>query len=809
MKKGLLITFFILIGCNAFAGLKGFSTPSPETVLFETDGNEKISVRLCSSKIVRIQYSFDGSFPTEYPTPAVVNDNLAPVQANVSESESMYELYTADLRITLDKDPVMIRIYNAYQKVLLETAPEAFSKDGEAINASFILPRDEHFFGLGEKGGTLDRRGGTFRMWNSDKPGYEVDEDPLYKSIPFYLSTRGYGLFFDNSWKSSFDFGDSRKDRTTIQSDGGDLNFYIVAGEDFKDILKGYIQLTGNPVMPPKWALGFSVCRGLLTNEQLTREIATKLRSNNIPCDVIYQDIGWTEYLQSFTWTNKYDNPAKMLCDLHNMGFHVVVSQDPVISRTNTVQFAQGENLGLYAKDRRNGKTYDMPWPWGGNCAVVDFTNPAAAGWWGDWQQKAINDGVDGFWTDMGEPAWCNEEATDRLNIEHYAGSHAKIHNVYGLYWDRVVTTEFEKRNPDKRLFQMTRAGFSGLQRYTFSWTGDCGNTRNVTDSWENLAYQIPMMLSAGLGGIPFITGDITGYCGSIDDYQAASEIYIRWMQFGLFTPLSRSHHEGNTAVEPWEFGPLAVDCARKCIELKYSLMPYIYTYAREAYDTGMPLMRAMFLEFPFDKECRKQDFQFMFGKELLVAPVVEQGATSRTLYLPKGKWYDWYDPTCVLTGGKEIEVEAKIDRAPLFVRSASIVPTVVPGQNTEEMTTSDLILNIFPETEKTASFTLYEDDGVSLQYKDNCCSKRTFTCSQTVDNQIVINISEREKLGGYQECETYGKIHFRVLVKEKPKFVKIDGVKQKFSFDKSRQVLEISVPDNGTSFSVVISGSR
>ena len=512
-------------------------------------------------------------------------------------------------------------------------------------------------------------------MWNSDKPCYCIDEDPLYKSIPFFMSSRRYGIFFDNSWRTTFDF--SGRDSYSFEADGGAMVYYIIAGEDYKDILRQYVDLTGHPVMPPMWALGFSQCRGLYTWQDQALEVGRKFRSLGSPCDVIYQDIGWTQYLQDFTWReDHYSNPRAMLDTLHAMGFHMVISQDPVISQRNTLQWRQADSLGLLAKDIRTGRSYDMPWPWGGRCGVVDFTNPAAAAWWGDWQQKPIDDGVDGFWTDMGEPAWSNEEEKDRLFMQHYAGPHAAVHNMYGLYWDRVVTEEFNRRNPDRRLFQMTRAAFAGMQRYTFSWTGDSGDARRMADSWEQFAYQIPMMLSAGLGGVPFITGDITGYCGSIDDYVEAAELYVRWMQFGLFTPLSRAHHEGDTAVEPWMFPPSAMEAAKKAIELKYTLLPYIYTCAREAFDTGMPLMRAMFLEFPEDRECRRTDMQFMFGGSLLVAPVVEKGARTREVYLPRGRWYDWYDGT-VYEGGRYVTVPAPLDKTPVLVKEGSMVPTI------------------------------------------------------------------------------------------------------------------------------------
>jgi len=704
--------------------------------VFSLDNDAKVMLRFCSPTMVRVEYAFDGSFLNAYPTPAVVDDQLEPMNIDIHEDGTGYEVFTGAVRVCVDKNPFAIRMYDAYQRMLAADVPGGYYKEGDRIICTKRMDRRESFFGLGEKGGLMERRGGLFTMWNSDKPCYAVDEDPLYKSIPFFMSSRGYGLFFDNSWKSTFDF--TKRDSYTVEADGGAMVYYLFAGEDYKSLLQQYIALTGRPVMPPLWALGFSQCRGLYTYEKQALEVGRTFRELEIPCDIIYQDIGWTQYLQDFIWKEEnYSNPRAMLDSLHSLGFHVIVSQDPVISQRNTVQWEEADRLGLFAKDKRTGKSYDMPWPWGGRCGVVDFTHPDAAAWWGAYQQRAIDDGVDGFWTDMGEPAWSNEDEPDRLNMVHVAGEHAAIHNVYGLYWDRVVTEEYNRRNPDKRLFQMTRAAFSGMQRYCFSWTGDSGSAKAMTDSWEQFAYQIPMMLSAGLGGIPFITGDITGYCGPIESYTEASELYVRWMQFGLFTPLSRAHHEGNTAVEPWQFTDDAIQAARKAIELKYTLLPYIYTCAREAYDTGLPLMRAMFLEFPKDRECLRTDMQFMFGSSLLVAPVYEEGARTREVYLPKGKWYDWYDGT-VYEGGHYVTVNAPLDRIPLFVRAGSIIPTAPVRQHTGENTDYPLTYRIYPNGEKAFSYELYEDDGTSLGYQRGEFARTRIECSLAGETLLI-----------------------------------------------------------------------
>ncbi|WP_206733577.1 TIM-barrel domain-containing protein [Flavobacterium sp. YO12] len=501
--------------------------------------------------------------------------------------------------------------------------------------------------------------------------------------------------------------------------------------------------------MPPKWALGFSQCRGDYTREDQAREIAAEFRKRKIPCDIIYQDIGWTEGLQDFDWRkNNYTNPKGMVKDLSDMGFKMIVSQDPVISQANQKQWKEADALGHLVKDIRTGKSYDMPWPWGGNCGVVDFTKPEVADWWGSYQQKPLNDGVRGFWTDMGEPAWSNEDAVDRLNMKHHLGMHNEIHNVYGFTWDKVVTEQFYKHNPNKRIFQMTRSAYAGLQRYTFGWSGDSGNGSNVLDGWKQMVNQIPVGLSAGMGLIPFWTCDISGYCGDIKDYDAMAELYVRWLQFGVFTPLSRAHHEGGNAVEPWKFGTEAENISRKSIEMKYRLFPYLYTYAREAHDTGLPIMRALLLEYPNDKETFKLNGQFLVGKELLVAPVVEQGAVTKEVYLPEGEWIDFNNGKTKYKGEQWITVDAPLNTIPVFVKKGSIIPQMPVMQYIDEKKVYPVTFEIFPANiNKETSFVFYEDDGESRDYERDVFCK-TKISSKATNEDIKITIGERESKG-------------------------------------------------------------
>ena len=778
-------------------------TQDGRCVNFTLNDGSAIQLRLCSPSVIRIWNSPDGKFERENASFAVVNEDLQDIgDLIVNEQNACYEIFTEKLRIRVNKAPFSLQIFDKYQKLLFsDHADKGHVSEGKRKVEYKTLRRDEHFFGLGEKTGKLDRRGETYKMWNSDKPCYSTMEDPLYKSIPFFMSSYRYGIFLDNTYKTEFKFGTESRDYYSFEAPDGEMIYYFIFGKDYKEIMTQYIGLTGKPIMPPRWALGFAQCRGLLTREDLTYEIARGYRERGIPCDIIYQDIGWTQHLQDFNWRKgNYKNPRKMLADLDSMGFKVILSQDPVISQGNKAQWAEADSLGYFVKDVTTGKSYDMPWPWGGNCGVVDFTIPEVADWWGAYQQKPLDDGAAGFWTDMGEPAWSNEESPERLVMKHHLGMHDEIHNVYGLTWDKVVKEQFEKRNPDKRVFQMTRAAYAGLQRYTFGWTGDSGCADDVTKGWAQMAGQIPVLLSAGLGVIPFTTTDISGYCGEIDDYPAMAELFTRWIQLGAFNPLSRIHHEGNNAVEPWLFGEEAERNAKAAIELKYSLLPYIYTYAREAHELGLPIMRPMVMEFPMDTETYSLDTQFMFGEEMLVAPVVKKSARSRNLYLPEGIWIDFNDKKSEFSGEQWMTVDAPLSKIPIFVRKGSIIPRMPVMNYTREQETYPITFEVFPAIEgESADFCLYEDDGEDLGYLRGEFLSTPVSC-RTLTEGYEIEIGERDgsgyKIAGERE------FIFRIYTDALPKAVTIDGVKAKknkiWSADKKAGECTMHIADDG-----------
>ncbi|MBD1433517.1 DUF4968 domain-containing protein [Sphingobacterium sp. DN00404] len=756
-------------GCSSY-------TIDGNVVTFHGDAGAKLQLKFNSSSMVRIWFDPTGELKRSNPSFAVINEGLEDVgEISVNDEPSSYEIYTAKLRVRLHKKDMQLLIYDKWQKLIFSDYQDrGHEVDGTRIVAHKVLRSDENIFGLGEKTGPLNRRGRAYKMWNSDRPCYSAQEDPLYKSIPFFMSSYNYGVFLDNTYKTEFKFGTESDEFYSFEAPDGAFIYYFIYGKDYKDIQAQYIALTGKPIMPPKWAFGFAQSRGLYTREDQALEIATEFRKRQIPIDIIYQDIGWTQWLQDFEWRKgNYENPKAMLEELKQNGFKMILSQDPVISQANKKQWEEADAKGFFVKDSRTGKSYDMPWPWGGNCGVVDFTIPEVADWWGEQQQKPLADGAHGFWTDMGEPAWSNEEDADRLYMQHHIGMHDEIHNVYGLTWDKVVKEQFEKHNPNKRVFQMTRAAYAGLQRYTFGWSGDSGNGADVLQGWGQFANQVAVGISAGLGGIPFWTTDISGYCGDITDYPAMAELYTRWMQFGIFNPLSRAHHEGDNAVEPWLFGEVAEKNAKAAIELKYQLFPYLYTYGRQAYDTGLPILRGLFMEYPDDEQAVKVEDQFIFGQELLVAPVLKKGERVKRLYLPEGEWIDFHDKKTVYFGGERIAYRAPLNVIPMFVKKGSIVPMMPVMQYIHEREDYPLYMHIFPNYEgEQASFTVYEDDGESLDYQNNVSSQTGFICI-TTDTGYTMEVTPQDK--GYMPAKGRN-IVLRFHIEQTPAAVKVDG---------------------------------
>ncbi len=619
-----------------------------------------------------------------------------------------------DLTVKILKSPVRISFLTPNGEVInQDDSSKGMSWDGKQVRVWKSMPEQELYYGFGEKTGRLERRGLAMTNWNYDIPAYTPATDPIYHSIPFFLGMKSgkfYGIFFDNTYRTSFDMGKESERYYSFGAEDGILDYYFFYGPGPKKVIERFTELTGRMNLPPKWAIGYQQCRWSYYPESKVRDIAANFRKRGIPCDVIYLDIDYMEGFRCFTWNKEnFPDPAKMVADLAKDGFKIVTIIDPGIKHdTSYWVYKEGLKGNHFVLNPDSSLFLGPVWP--GICAFPDFANTKTRSWWGTLYKDLVNTGIKGFWNDMNEPSVFDVPTKTfpldtRHNIDGVVSTHAEIHNVYGMQMARGTYEGVRRLRPNERPFVLTRAGYAGTQRYSAAWTGD-----NVS-SWEHLAMAIPISLNFGLSGQPFVGPDIGGFIGS-----PTGEMYTRWLQYGVFLPLCRSHSvTGSINKEPWAFGEEFEKINKKFIELRYQLMPFLYTEFYKASISGVPIMRPLLLEFPDDKTTYRIDTQFMVGENILVSPVMEAGSTSRWMYLPNGDWFDFWTRE-KFAGGKWIDAKAPIDQLPIFIRAGAVIPMQQIVQFTDQAPVDPLTFEIFPSTE--AKGICYEDDGISFDFQ-------------------------------------------------------------------------------------------
>ncbi|HEX9160733.1 MAG TPA: glycoside hydrolase family 31 protein [Thermoanaerobaculia bacterium] len=696
---------------------------------------------------------------------AVVNRELGDPHATFTTDAAHSTITTGALRVSIQNAPFRVAFATSGGQSLDEDdAQRGIAFSGVATRVSKRLRDDEHVYGLGEKTGPLDKRGWklggySYTMWNSDTFGYNSSTDPIYVSVPFYIVLRkgvAYGVFLDNTFRSNFDIGHQSQGVLSFGADGGALDYYFIYGPEPKKIIERYTTLTGRMPLPPLWSLGYHQCRYSYYPEQKVRFIAENFRMRQIPADTIWLDIHYQDKYKPFTWDPKrFPDPARMIGDLRKEGFRVVTIVDPHPKKEAGYKpYDSGYAADAFVKNpdgtiyqapvwpsrAEDGDTPDWSKPSGAPSVFPDFSKPSARAWWGSLYADLLNAGVAGIWNDMNEPAvFDTPTGTMPLDVRHdnegAPTTHREIHNVYGMLMSRSTYEGLMKLRPNERPFILSRASFAGGQRYSALWPGD--NTSN----WAHLQQSIPTLLGLGLSGFPFVGSDIGGFAGT-----PTAELFTRWLQAGVFYPFMRDHTMfGSPDQEPWSFGTEYEAINRRAIELRYELLPYIYSSMREASESGVPAMRPLLLDYPEDERTYGIDDEFLFGSDLLVAPVLEQGAASRGVYLPPGAWYDgWTDQR--YEGGKGIEIPVTIASIPMFVRAGAFVFSQPLVQSTNEMPASALEVRLYPGP--PSERLLYEDEGNGFAYQRGVFARRRFS-SRADGSALVVNVSAPE--GSYR----------------------------------------------------------
>jgi alpha-glucosidase len=824
------VFFGLFLSVTAGAQSKPESAPSNSTISNFRNGMEIQNASLheevsaLRDDVLRIRV-WRGEVPPEDASWAVLSEaRHASVPVAREDVGDQLGFRTSALRVAIDRQTLEITIRNLAGEILQEDA-RPIRYDGDAFRIYKAMPLDEHYFGLGDKTGPLDRRNEAFTLWNTDAYRFQESSDPLYKSIPYfmaYCAGRASGVLLDNTFRSSFDFGKESPKAYSFGAVAGPIDYYYFYGPDPKHVVETYAWLTGKAPLPPLWSLGFQQSRYSYSPQSRVLEIANRLRADRIPSDAIYLDIDYQEKNRPFTVDRSaFPDLPGMIAQLKAENFHLVMITDLHIANYPEPSYPPydtgiaGDNFVKNA----DGSIYSgIAWP--GRSIFPDFTRQQTRAWWGTLYRDFVHDGADGFWNDMNEPSIFNAPTfTMPLNVVHRIedpgfaprnATHAEIHNVYGMENSRATYEGLRALNPDSRPFVLTRATYAGGQRYAVTWTGDNGS------SWNHLRMTTPMLENLGLSGFAFSGADVGGFAGT-----PSPELLTRWIEIGAFQPIDRDHTEKGTGdQEPWVGGAEQENIRRHFIETRYRLMPYIYTLAEEASRTGLPLVRPLFLEFPdatADRHPMDLDSgvgaEFLLGPDLLIAaqPFPDE-LDDYQVELPTSGWYDFWtgervranslpqpvavaldpDPPKNSRQPFAIRVTPHLDRLPVYVRAGSILPMAPLVESTNETPRGPLTLRVYAGDSCTGA--LYQDDGKSFAYEKGTYLRMKFGC-QLMQEGLQLNISQHE--GSYPawwkeiRVEVYGWA-------PKDGVVTIDSKKAALNINRGTNCANFLIPDDG-----------
>ncbi len=601
---------------------------------------------------------------------------------------------------------------NPYEDLAIaELEGHTVGKDEEKTDAVTIikkLGKDDAIYGLGDKPGCLNKRGYSYVNWNTDDPAPHVDSfKSLYKSIPFFIVLGDeycYGIFADNTYKTTFDFGYENTDYYFVEHEKGELDYYFMPGNDMAEVVGLYTSLTGTTPLYQRWIYGSHQSRwGYYTQDEVL-DIADKFRELDIPCDVIHMDIDYMNGYRVFTFDDKKFPDVKGLSEkLADRGVKLISIIDPGVKKDEDYfMYKEGMEMDAFAHDTDGSVYENAVWP--GTSVFPDFTKQSVRSWWGDKTKILLEHGISGIWNDMNEPASFNGPLPDDVQFEY--GAHEKVHNIYGHFMAKATYEGLAKNDGGKRPFVLTRAAYAGSQKYCGGWTGDNHSI------WAHIALSLEQVCNLSVSGLAMCGSDIGGF-GS----DTTPELLVRFYEAAVFVPFFRNHSAmGTRRQEPWQFDETTIDAVRKTVKLRYRFIPYIYDLAHECEKTGAPIVRPLVYEYPADKQVRNISDEYMLGSFVLVAPVIAPGKEAREVYLPDGDWYDYYTGE-KYSGGRYILADAPLDKVPVFIKAGAIIP-VADGEirSTEDITEDKISILTYPGK---GSFVHYQDDNETFAYRN------------------------------------------------------------------------------------------
>ena len=795
-------------------------------------GNAILQITALREDVLRVRVGPHGRLPENASWAVLPSSRIESATVSAEGDAASVGFHTTALRVRVERATMRLRITDLKGAIVQEDAANRpIEFHGPAFRVYKTMRPEEHYFGLGDKPGPLDRKNHAYNMWNTDSYGFQESTDPIYKSIPFFLtSLRGLtsGILLDNTWRTNFDFGKQSSDTYCFGSEDGPLDYYVLYGPDAKHVLSAYAWLTGPTPLPPLWSLGFQQSRFSYHPASEVKAIADRLRADKIPVDAIYLDIDFQDHHRPFTVDQlQFPHFSQMIEDLKKQDLYVVAITDLHIAylpHSNYAPYDSGIAGDHFVKNPDNSVYVGKVWP--GPSVFPDFTRKRTREWWGSLYTQFVHEGVSGFWNDMNEPSVFDgpggtmpddiKHRVDEPGFQPRTTKHLEIHNVYGMENSRATYDGLLTLSPDQRPFVLTRATYAGGQRYAVTWTGDNSST------WNHLRLTTPMLLNLGLSGFGMSGADVGGFIGS-----PGPELLTRWFELGAFQPIDRDHASDTSAnQEIWVHGPEQEAIRKRYIEERYKLMPYLYTAAEELSRNGLPIVRPLFLEFPdATKDSHPIDLdasnEFLFGDNLLIAPpIYPEKPDAYPVELPSVNWYNYWTGEKVSGGiwsdgatglnnpgfiGRKITIKPQLDILPIFVREGSILPLQPLVQSTSETPKGPLTLRVYPG--KDCKGSVYVDDGRSFAYKHGEFLRMEFTCSEKAGG-ITVHIGPHQ--GSYVpwwknlQVEIYG----RTTSFQKASIVgSTESVES--SFDTLHHVTSFLVPDNGSGRDLQVEWAR
>lgn len=790
MRKTLLF-FFLLLSVAGFAqrrslGVNGFSVSAGEYNIISYTNN-----------IIKVTF-----YPKEYTKGENISDAVVLAPINYRNT---HPLKLSGDTLMFIRDSLKI-FYHQY-------------KDGKGFG--FLLKNGEMIFGGGERALPLNRRGYRLSLYNNPWYGYGEGADNLNYSVPFITSSKGYGLFFDNPSKSYLDIGKTNKEVLEYGASSGEINVYVIFG-DYQTILQSYHKLTGTQPLPPRWAFGNLMSRFGYTSEAQVKGILQKMKNENIPVDAVIFDLFWfgdsiKNTLGNLDWINKnkWPNPKKMIADFKKEGIQTILVTEPYFVEASKNYQASKKYLAVDSSGKNPYYLTDFYFGHGG---LIDIFRKDAQQWFWQFYKKQMQNGVEAWWGDLGEPERHPSNMYHNLKDIGYNRLFKadEVHNIYGHNWTKMLYNYYAKEYPNKRLFSLNRSGFAGSQRYSiFPWTGD------VSRSWSGLRAQLPVLLGMSMSGVPYVHSDAGGFAGGKGD----NELYVRWLQFAAFTPIFRPHgtalYEKDTAAFSFPSEAALIDehyrgYAKASIRTRYQMMPYNYSLAYQQAKYGKPLMAPLYYHFSNDTTASNIQDEYMWGENILVAPILEKGIAEKKYYLPKGSWFN-PKTFSLVDGGKWYTDKINIWDFPAFYKEGSFITMLdfktidkeLQITNSNRIDRSHLLIT-YIESENKSSFELYDDDGKSKNSLETGKYELiTFTSSGKKTSTLKLNINSSN--GSYIGKPLSREFKFLVISKTKSRITKIlingKPLKEVFKTDDLTENTYVNPPMGFIGFEIKFNG--